>query len=289
MNAAREANREKFRGRVFPAYRPQLMTFHLLVWMIATALLVVTKRSGYSQAFRLVSYSVEGNWSQVAVGWAVLFVILDDAIMGLGICGLVAGIVRGIQGKSFFQHPGHWILTASGTVGVLGLAIALLKSLGMHFDTYLPFGSDLRIELYVSTMIISLAQLIVYRLAMHNCDSGGKWDVVFLALSLQSLLKVLGTIYSVVTTPSWRVNVFWWVPWRLSITFLNDASVLVDFLPYCAVPLIAVSLVFALMSDRHGTGRDWAHWMGVVVAVWLTLVGMLGIVPKLSFMVSWLS
>jgi len=287
LTVARKSSREKARGRFFPVTRPQLMTFHLLIWMTATALLVVAKRSGYSRAFRLLPQSVEGDWAQFAVGLAVIFTILDDAILGIGICGFVIGILLRFQGKPFFQHPGHWVLAAAGAVGILGLAIALLKSLGMHFETYLPFGRDPRIESHVSTMIIALTQLVIYRLAIHNCDSGGTWDMVFLALSLQNLLKVLGSIYLVFTMPSWRVNVFWWVPWRLSSTFLYDASVLVDFVPYCVVPLIAVSLIIALMNDRHYTGRDWAHWTGVLVAIWLTLLGLLGIVPKLFFLISW--
>jgi hypothetical protein len=276
--------------RYFPTTRPQHLIVHLLIWMIAMALLLVAKRDGYAQAFRILPPAVEEDWSQLAVGATFLFTVLDDAILSLGLWGLAVGILRRFRGQRFFQHPGHWLLAGAGVIGIIAILVSLLKWVGIQVEEQLLSGGDDRVRVTMAMAAMAVTQIVLYRIAVYNCsEAGGRWDVVFVALSFQGLLKLLSATFSIVTLPYWRGQVLWWLPWRVTSRQLNDASVLMGFIPYCMFPVIAVALVIALVGDRHLTGRDWAHWVGVLVGGWITFWGLLGIVARLQFVMIWFS
>lgn len=277
-------------GRYFPAQRPQLLIVHLLIWMIAMALLLVAKRDGYAQAFRILPQAVEEDWSQFAVGSTFLFSVLDDAIVALGVWGLTVGIFHRFRGQTFFQHPGHWLLAGAGVIGIIAILVSQLKWVGIQVDEQLPTMGDDRVRASMAMAAMAVTQIVLYRIAVYNCsEAGGRWDVVFVALSFQGILKLLSATFAMVTLPYWRGQVLWWLPWRLTSRQVNDASVLMGFIPYCMFPVIAVALGIALIGDRHHTGRDWTHWVGVVVGGWITFWGLLGIVARLQFVMIWFS
>jgi hypothetical protein len=285
-----EISPERNKGRFFPAKRPQLLVAHFLIWMIAMALLLVARQDGYAQFFRILPPAVEEDWSRYAVGSSFFISLLDDAILALGVWGLTVGIQRRFRGENFFQHPGHWFLAEAGLIGVVAILVYHLKWVGIRVEDQLPNVGDDRVRASMAMAAMAVTQVVLYRIAMHNCrEAGGRWDVVFASLSVQGLLKLLTATFLMLTVPYWRGQVLWWLPWQVTSRQLNDASVLMGFMPYCMFPVIATALVIALCGDRHLTGRDWTHWLGVAVGGWLTFWGLLGIVARLQFVMFWFS
>jgi hypothetical protein len=273
--------------RVFPASRPQLSILHLLIWLTAMALLVMTQRSGFSSAYRLLPLSVDENWSTFVVASMLILGMLDDAVLGIGICGLANGVIRVTQKKQFFHHPGHWLLVVPGGVGLTWIALALLKNLGLALEGE-QYAPQLAVEVHVPALL-ALAQMIIYGAAWKLCDAGRWWKLLFVALATRSLLELVSALFSILTMPYWRVHWFSWAPWQWTQNWLTDTSLILSLIPLGFMPVIAAFLVAALIRDRYANGRDWAHWVGVFVALWSTFWMLSGMVPRIQFAVQWFS
>jgi hypothetical protein len=47
--------------------------------------------------------------------------------------------------------------------------------------------------------------------------------------------------------------------------------------------LIALLLAAALFGDRREPSRDWPHWVGVLMVLWVTSRNLLGAIPMIQF------
>lgn len=243
------------RGSPFASYfqPPPLRILHLLAWITVAAILI-----RIVMVFDAVYVDATGGRVEPFVRAMRFFSnsLTAGGIVGAGI--LVAGWVRGIRGP---LQPGHWLIVVNGLSSTIAYALFLAQLALMQTVFWsLEEHRYLHLMHVCQTGFLSLLQIVLWYAAARNTVDGTRWKAFFGIVSASYGIRLLLTCIDALYYESWTFRLGW----------------------FFSVFLGSILVIVVVRDRRRALPRDWLHWVGVGIAIGLSLNALLWLVWKVA-------